>query len=1051
MNAPDLHNPSRRALFQGLRGSSLGGDWVARLHRELQGEVYSDLAARGRYATDASIYQLMPLAVAVPRSLLDLRIALDIARDAGIAVLMRGAGTSQCGQTVGEALVIDQSAYLHAIEAPDLERRTIWVEPGAVLDRLNQALRPHGLWFPVDVSTAAQCTIGGMAGNNSCGSRSLAYGNMVHNVRAIDAILDDGTRARFEGFGDGQPMTLSSRRLADLVSRLHQIAADVRQEIGAHWPRLMRRVGGYNLDIFHPQSERPYTTDGSVNLSHLLVGSEGTLASFERIELALAPLPRHKRLGVVNFPSLQRAMESTAAIVALGPTAVELVDRTMIELCRFNPVFGPVISRALVSPSGGQPEALLLVEFAGDEEAALDARLHALDTLLADLGLPGWLVPLRAAAEQAALWEVRKAGLNIMMSLRGDGKPISFIEDCAVPLEHLAEYTAALTEVFRRHGTQGTWYAHASVGTLHVRPILDLRRGGASQMRAIAEEAAQLVRRFKGAFSGEHGDGLVRSEWVEWQFGPQLTRAFEAVKDAFDPQNRLNPGKIVRSTRMDEARLFRFPPSYRVIALQPALDWSAWNVQNDPSRAGPEGGLGVHVSPPGSGGDPALGLSKAVEMCNNNGHCRKFDAGTMCPSYRVTRQEQHLVRGRANTLRLALSGQIPGGLSSDEVQAALALCVSCKGCQRECPTGVDMARMKLEAQHARGQLRGWALRDRLVVALPVISGWMRSIPGLDRLARLRERIPALARALEGPTGLARSRPLPPWAPRQARLRLRSLRSSPLETADVVLWVDSLTEAYHPERLVLAHRLMRRSGFEVAVIGALQGQHHCCGRTALSVGNLSVAKERAGSLLGALAPAIDRGVPVVGLEPSCLLSMRDEWLAMGLGARAQALAQQAQLFEEWWVAGLASGRIAKALPGSSSPPGPQPSAAVHGHCHQKAAGAVPAIRRALESVGYCVDMIESSCCGMAGAFGLRPENQSVSTAMAELSLAPALRRLHPETVIVADGLSCQHQIRDLTQRNAIHAVEALALALGESLDNQDAVHPSGEMPHGSNPT
>jgi len=1034
MNARQPHNPSRRALFQGLQGSSLGGDWQSRLRREMQGEVYSDLAARGRYATDASIYQVMPIAVAVPRSLIDLRIALDVARDAGVPVLMRGAGSSQCGQTVGEALVIDQSAFLHAIETPDLARQTLWVEPGAVLDRVNQALRPHGLWFPVDVSTAAQCTIGGMTGNNSCGSRSLAYGNMVHNVLAIDAILDDGTRARFEGFGDGQPMVISSRRLADLVSRLHEIAAGVKADISEHWPRLLRRVGGYNLDIFSPQSVRPYTPDGSVNLSHLLVGSEGTLASFERIQLALAPLPRSKRLGVVNFPSFQEAMESTAAIVGLGPVAVELVDRTMIELCQLNPVFQPVISRALVSPDGRPTQALLLVEFAGDEDGPLDAQLRGLEQLMADLGFAGWTVPIREASAQAALWEVRKAGLNILMSLRGDGKPVSFIEDCAVPLEHLAEYTAALTEVFARHGTQGTWYAHASVGTLHVRPILDLRRAGASQMRAIAEEASALVRRFKGAFSGEHGDGLVRSEWVGWQFGPRLTRAFEAVKDAFDPQNRLNPGKIVRSTRMDDARLFRYAPGYRVLPIQPALDWSDWNVQNDPGRPGLAGGLGVHVSPPGSGGDPSQGLSKAVEMCNNNGHCRKFDAGTMCPSYRVTRQEQHLVRGRANTLRLALSGQIPGGLASDAVRDALSLCVSCKGCQRECPTGVDMARMKLEAQSAWGRLQGWPLRDRLVVALPRLSVWMRRLPGLQSLAMLRNAIPALARVLEQPTGISSTRALPGWASRQRRGRLSRLGHAPIESADLVLWVDSLTEAYYPERIELALRLTRRLGLRAALMGALEGQNHCCGRTALSVGDLQTAKQRAVALLEALRPALSRGMPVVGLEPSCLLSMRDEWLVLGLGEDARRLAGRAVLFEEWWVSALQARPIQPSLAA-------QPHrVALHPHCHQKAAGAVPAIRAALESVGYEVQLIESSCCGMAGAFGLRPENQSISKAMALLNLVPTVQQLDADVLLVADGLSCQHQIRDFAARQALHAVEAIALALGESLDNEQSPTP-----------
>ena len=595
-------------------------------------------------------------------------------------VLARGAGSSQCGQTVGAALVIDHSKHLNRIVAVDREAMTATAEPGLVLDMLNAALRPQGLWFPVDVSTSAQATLGGMAGNNSCGSRSIAYGNMVHNVLAIDAILADGTEARF---GPLAQMDRKPGRVADLVRGLEAIGVRECEEIERTVPKVMRRVGGYNIDIFVPQSERPYTADGGVNLAHLLVGSEGTLAWTRELTLKLAPLPRHRTLGVVNFPTLYRAMECAQHLVRLGPSAVELVDRTMIDLARGNPAFRPVIDAALI----GEPEAILLVEFGGETHDDPLRRLHDLVALMGDLGLPGSVVEMTDAGAQKALWEVRKAGLNIMMSMKGDGKPVSFIEDCAVPLEHLAEYVDRLTQVFAKHGTRGTWYAHASVGTLHVRPILDMRRDGAAKMRAIAEEAGALVRQYKGAFSGEHGDGLVRTEWVDWQFGARLTRAFEDIKDLFDPAGLMNPGKIVRGTKMDDASLFRFRPGHRTLPLTPALDWSAWDVTRDP--------VADTVSSPGTGGDPAHGFGKAVEMCNNNGHCRKFDAGTMCPSYRATRDEQHLTRGRANTLRLALSGQLgPDALASEAVRDAMELCVSCKGCRRECPTGVDMAKMK---------------------------------------------------------------------------------------------------------------------------------------------------------------------------------------------------------------------------------------------------------------------------------------------------------------------------------------------------------------------
>ena len=584
-----------------------------RLRSETEGEVMFDIGSRGRYATDASIYQIMPVGVLVPTHERDIATAIDIARDLKVPVLARGGGTSQCGQTTGAALVIDNSKHFRRVLDVDLDARTATVEPGLVLDHLNAQLKPHGLWFPVDVSTSAQATLGGMAGNNSCGSRSIAYGNMVHNVLGASAWLSDGSLLDFG------PVAGLGGRASAIAAFVRGLAIQHRAEIATHWPKVLRRVAGYNLDIFDRQSERPYTSDGSVNLAHLLIGAEGTLAYTRSLTLQLAELPRAKVLGVVNFPSFRAAMDAAQYLVKLGPSAVELVDRTMIELSLANPAFRATIEAALI----GKPAAILLVEFSGDDRAALLIKLRDLVALMGDLGLPGSVVEMALEAPQKDLWEVRKAGLNIMMSLKGDGKPVSFIEDCAVPLEHLAEYTDALTEVFARHGTRGTWYAHASVGTLHVRPILDMRhggpQGGAAKMRAIAEEAAVLVRRFKGAYSGEHGDGLCRGEWIAWQFGAAITQAFRAIKNELDPAGLFNPGKVIDPPKMDDAALLRFAPPdaprpYRTIALRPVLDWSAWNVQNDP--------LTEATTPPGSGGDTTGGFVKAVEMCNNNGHCR---------------------------------------------------------------------------------------------------------------------------------------------------------------------------------------------------------------------------------------------------------------------------------------------------------------------------------------------------------------------------------------------------------------------------------------------
>ena len=986
-----------------------------RLQRETPGEVFFDDASRGRYATDASIYQIMPVGVFVPTTADDVATALAIARELKVPVLARGGGTSQCGQATGAALVIDFSKHLRRVLNVDVAARTAVVEPGVVLDALNAQLKAHGLWFPVDVSTSAQATLGGMAGNNACGSRSIAYGNMVHNVAGAQAWLSDGAVVDFG------PVAQATGRAAQIAAFVRGLAEQHRAEIEANWPKVLRRVAGYNLDIFHAQSERPYTNDGSVNLAHLLVGAEGTLALTKSLTLKLSELPRGKVLGVVNFESFHKAMDSAQHLVQLGPTAVELVDRTMIDLSLANPAFRPTIEAALI----GKPAAILLVEFSANDRTALAQKLRDLVALMGNLGLPGSVVQMAEEAPQKALWEVRKAGLNIMMSLKGDGKPVSFIEDCAVPLQHLAEYTDALTEVFARHGTRGTWYAHASVGTLHVRPILDMRTDGGAKMRAIAEEAAVLVRKFKGAYSGEHGDGLCRGEWIEWQFGPAINQALRAIKHELDPLNLLNPGKIIDPPKMDDAALLRFAPAtapkpYRRIALTPVLDWSAWNVQADP--------VTEITTTPGSGGDSTGGLAKAVEMCNNNGHCRKFDAGTMCPSYRVTRDEQHLTRGRANTLRLALSGQLGAdAFTSDAVKEALDLCVGCKGCKRECPTGVDMARMKIEFTAQHKQRHGYTLQDRLLAALPENIHRSGAMAGLMNL-RNRSR---WARQLgERWLGVSARRSLPVWradtfwrspAPTPFLTRDEALAAARAGAKVAVLFVDTFNGGFETENALAAAQVLRAAGYRLHT-PLKAGGHHCCGRTCLAAGKVDEARTMLSALLDALLPLAQAGVAIVGLEPSCLLTLRDEALVLGLGAKAEAVAAQALLFEEFIAREMKAGRFKLDLKPLGRP------LLVHGHCHQKAFGTVSAVLEVLKLIPDAQpELIESSCCGMAGSFGYEARHHAVSMQMAELSLLPAIRA-QPSAVVVADGTSCRHQIADGAQREALHAARLLAALL-----------------------
>ncbi|HKU71360.1 MAG TPA: FAD-linked oxidase C-terminal domain-containing protein, partial [Burkholderiales bacterium] len=724
-----------------------------------------------------------------------------------------------------------------------------------------------------------------------------------------------------------------------------------------------------------------------------LVGSEGTLAYSRRLHLNLSPLPKHKTLGICHFPTFYQSMEAPQHIVKLNPAAVELVDRTMIALARGNPAFRPIVDQCVK----GDPDAILLVEFAGDDRDEQIRRLKQLTELMGDRGLPGSVVEITDPMVQRDFWEVRKAGLNIMMSMKGDGKPVSFIEDCAVPLEHLAEYTDRLTQVFRKHGTMGTWYAHASVGTLHVRPILDMRREGAKQMRAIAEEAAELVKQYKGSYSGEHGDGLVRSEWIEPFFGPKLTRAFGEVKDIFDPKGLMNPGKIVRPTKQDDRSLFRYKPGYKTIPIATALDWSEWG-----------------------------GFDKAVEMCNNNGHCRKFDAGTMCPSYRATREEQHLTRGRANTLRLALSGQLEvkeGGnavkeredtLASDELYAAFDLCVSCKGCKRECPTGVDMAKMKVEFLHHYRQRRGLSLKDRLVAYLPHYAQWA---------ARFAPAANALQNAAKGMLGLARERSLPQW--RGDHFRESEVGAQSENTVEVFVLIDTFNRYFEPENARAAIAVLKAAGYRVHLPAEAE-RPLCCGRTFLSAGLVDEARAEARRMIETLAPFVERGVPVIGLEPSCLFGLRDEFLSMLPGDASSKLAANSFLFEEFLAREDAAGRLKLKLR-----PLREKKAWLHGHCHQKAFAAMPAVERVLKLVpGLTVETIESSCCGMAGAFGYEAAHFEVSMKMGELSLLPKVRAAAREDLIVADGTSCRHQIADGGGREAIHVARVLERALAQ---------------------
>jgi FAD/FMN-containing dehydrogenase/Fe-S oxidoreductase len=960
----------------------------SRLTAEQVGHVRFDTFTRGRYATDASHYQIMPLGVVEPRTMAEAERTLAVCRSEGVPVTPRGGGTSQAGQTVNRSLILDCSRHLNRIVEVDAANRRCVVEPGLVLDELNRALKSAGLWFPVDISTASRATIGGMVGNNSCGARSLRYGNTRENVLSIDAILADGAAAHFGRLGEAGVDAPPQSLVRDLLA----IAARDAAEIGRRFPQVQRRVGGYNLDALVPGRN-------DINLAHLLVGSEGTLAFSRRIELKLSPVLGRRAVGACHFGSFQEAMAAAQHIVELKPIAVELIDRTMLGLARDIAMYQPTIAAFL----RGNPEAILFVEFAEDDDENT-RRLTALGALIGDLGISwdksgakwGGVVDVLDPKLQSAIGEVRTAGLNIMMSMKDEGKPISFVEDCAVPLEHLADYTARLTDVFEKNGTRGTWYAHAAVGCLHVRPVLNLRLDkDARAMRAIAEEAFAMVREYKGSHSGEHGDGIVRSEFHETMFGAELVRSFEEVKDRFDPQNLFNPGKIVRAPKFDDRNYFRFGPGYRGLPMTTALDWSAY---------------------PGAGG----GFQGAVEMCNNNGACRALKGGVMCPSYRVTRDERDVTRGRANTLRLAVTGQLgPDALISDDMAETLELCVSCKACRRECPTGVDMARMKIEVLRARAEKFGLSLHERLVGYLP------RYAPYAARhawLMNLRDRMPGAAKLSEALAGFSARRSLPKW--RADYFSEPDAAGRGAAEREVVLFADTFNRYFERENIDAAIAVLAAAGYSVHFAAPKDGGRPlCCGRTFFAVGKVEEGRREAERTLAALTPFIERCVPVIGLEPSCILSFRDEVPALLKSDTAKQAANGVVLFEEFLAGEAASGNFKLGLSRLRR------RALLHGHCHQKSFGAMPAVEAALKLIpGLEVETIESSCCGMAGAFGYHARTIEISQAMAELSLLPAIRKAGNDDIIVADGTSCRHQIGDGTGREALHVARVLAAAL-----------------------
>jgi FAD/FMN-containing dehydrogenase/Fe-S oxidoreductase len=976
--------PSPHATVEHARAALREPESLRRLAADLaaglaggEADVLVDRPSRLLYATDASIYEMEPVAVVFPRGPEDVQHAVRVAREHGVPVLPRGAGTSLAGQGVNHAVVLDFSRHMGNVLAIDPETRVARVQPGVVLDRLSREARPLGLHYPIDPSTRNRATIGGGIGNNSCGAHSVRYGKTSDQVVALSAVLADGSLVRLERqSGDDLERILDTPGTeGDLYRAVREIAREHADEIDARYPKIRRRVSGYNLDAFlDPES---------MDLAQMIVGSEGTLAIVVEAEMRLAENPAFKGVVALHYPTVVDACNAVPEALRHEPAAVELVDDTIIKRCRASIGYA-----ALVEFVQGDPGALLLIETDGSSATEVRASLDAIGaSMVREDGAYAGVV-FTDPGEQLRLWRMREAGLGILMSVRGDAKPIAIVEDAAVPPERLGEFVERFDALVRAHGTTAAYYGHASEGCLHIRPSVNIKDGdGLETIKAITSEVADLVIEFGGSLSGEHGDGILRGVYTERMFGAELTEAFRQVKRAFDPDGILNPGKIVDTPAFDDN--LRLAPWTVSSDIPTVFDWSF------------EGGI-----------------VRAAEQCNGQGACLK-DAGTMCPSFMVTRDEEHSTRGRANLLRQVLNGALPlEEVTGDRIAEALDLCVECKACKSECPSGVDMAKLKYEVLTQRHREHGLPLRDRVFGRIGVVNRMARHLGPLRVLFNLGASLSPVRQLLHTRLGIHRERPLPrfAWQPFSSWFA-QHRQIEPAPRGEVVYYVDSFTEANHPEVGRAAVRVLNALGYSVTVVPRLG----CCGRPLISKGQLETARDWAARNVERLAPYARRGIPIVGTEPSCILTLRDEYPELLTGGD---VAGQALLVDELIATSLAEEpTLAERFRNVAA------QAVLHGHCHQKATAGMESTLAILGALpGLETTLIDSACCGMAGSFGFEAEHYEVSRAMAERSLIPAVVSAPRDAEVLVTGVSCRQQIAHFSGRQPRHVLELMADAL-----------------------
>ncbi len=947
------------------------------LARELECEIRFDRLSRILYSTDASNYQIEPVGVVIPRSAEDVFKTVELAAKHGIPILPRGGGTSLAGQAVGKALILDFSKYLNRIIEIDAEAGTVRVEPGIYLEGLNRSIAHTGLMFGPDPSTARIATVGGAVGNNSTGAHSILYGMAGDNVAAARVILPDGGEARLRAFSNGETPKPGGAE-GELFSKLMWIKSEFSGMIKTEFPKHWRRASGYSLNYF---LEEPF------NPAKLLAGAEGTLGIASELILKLVPKPKHTRLAVLEFGSVASAMEAVTPILTREPSAVELIDSMIIELARKLPGLG----RRLTF-TGEDPEALLVVEFYGETEAEAEKKTRGLAAFLSEKKIGCEVTYADTPGEQADVWTIRRAGLGILMSRRGDYKPIPCIEDVSVPVENLPRYVADVTELIGRFSTRAAFYGHASAGCLHVRPLVNLKtRDGVTAMNELMDGAFALALRYGGVMSGEHGDGLQRSYLNERFFGPGLYSAMRKLKEAFDPRGLMNPGKIVDPAPPDSD--MRFGPGYSPYEIRTYLDWSS-----------DEGFLG------------------AADMCSGQGVCRKLGEGIMCPSYIATRDERDTTRARANALRAVLSGRAGKEfLTGKEMREAFDLCISCKACRSECPSAVDAAKMKSEFLAHYNDAHGISLRDRMFGNIHGMSKAAAILPGLSN-AFVKS---GAGKGILSRLGISGERTLPALSEESFTewFRRRPAKARVANKGKVLYFHDTWVSYYQPEVGKAAVGLLEAAGFEVI----LALKRACCGRPMISKGMLKEAKKNARINASLLSGYTRDGIPVVGTEPSCVLTFRDEYPDLLPGDKdAAVLAKNSYLLDEFLF-----GEAGDVMSLTRWKPGGE-DILYHGHCHQRAMTGTGAPVGLLEIAGCGVTETNAGCCGMAGSFGYESEHYAVSKAIGEDRLFPAVRNAAAGAVVAVSGVSCRHQIEHFTGRRVRHIAEVLA----ERLDEED---------------